>query len=120
MEHNFGRWNPFKDRACSTCSLSESNITTDCIGKPFGGAERLWLLAFEEDLCDYVGDQWVDWAGKPTGNDIVVLRQRSEVHVMKKKLEGTRGQHLKAKMAMEDELLTYSQYNHWNNQPYDD
>ncbi len=123
MKHEFGIWNPLRDRKCKHCGLSESNATTDCPGKGFGSAERDWLLAFEEDICDYKNGEWVDWACRTVGNDIMILRQRQAAYVLKKGAEftskSTRASHLKAKMEMEDELLTHSKYRGLNPRPFD-
>jgi hypothetical protein len=116
MKHEFGMWNPLRDRKCNACGLSESNVTTDCLGKPIG---RLWLLAFQDDICDYVNDEWVDWTGRPIGDDVAVVRRKSAAYIQKKEAEGTRARYLKDKMEMEDELLTHSKYRGFNPRPFD-
>lgn len=118
MEHDFdgSRWNPLRDRKCEACGLLESNVTTDCLGKPI---DRLWLLAFQEDLCDYVKGEWVDWTGRPIGDDVAVVRRRSAAYLLRKGAEHVRSPHLKKKMEMEDELLTHSKYRGLNPRPFD-
>ena len=116
MTHKFGIWIFGVDRKCATCGLSESNATTDCFGKSI---DRLWLLAFQEGICDYVNEEWVDWNGRPTGNDVMVVRQRAAEHVLQKEAEFARPPHLKRKMEMEDELLTHSKYRGFNPRPFD-
>lgn len=82
-------------------------------------------MAFQDGLCNYVAGRWVDWTGKPTEGDVLFLRQRyARQHQIEEGLlmaeRNRRHPALKRKMAMEDELLTHSRYNHWNQQPYDD
>lgn len=119
MQHELGQWIPFKDRQCSVCLLLESKATKDCIGKQFGPEERNWLLAFQEDLCDYVDGRWVNWQGTPVDN-VPLLRKQAEDYVLKKEIQTMRAPHLKKKMEMEDELLTHSRYRGLNPRPFDD
>ncbi len=119
MQHELGQWIPFRDRQCSVCLLRESQATTDCIGKQFGPEERNWLLAFQEDLCDYADGRWVNWQGVPVDN-VQLLRKQAEDFVMRKEVQSMRAPRLKKKMDMEDELLTHSKYQWLNPRPYDD
>lgn len=122
MKHKLGMWVPFRDRKCDKCGLSESQITVDCFGSPL---ERTRLAAFQDGLCNYVAECWVDWTGRPAKGGVLLLRQRyDKQHKLNEGMLmadiNRRHPTLKRKMAMEDELLAHSRFNHWNSRPYDD
>jgi len=122
VDHEFGKWNPLTDRKCIVCGLTESKATTCCLGKAFGSDERLWLLAFESGICDYVNGEWVDWTGRSVDNDVRVLRTREAAHNtrLRRQAEGVRRSSLRKKMAMEDTLMQEEKYRGFNPRPFDD
>ncbi len=118
MEHDLdgSMWNLLVDRKCKACGLLENDMTNDCLGEPIN---RFWLLAFQEEICDYVNGEWIDWMGRSVDNNIQILRQRQADYIRHKEAEQVRPSHLKRKMEMEDELLTHSKYRGLNPRPFD-
>ena len=103
---------------CDTCGMRASRLTTDCLGEP---PHRLWVQMFDEDLCDYIGDKWLDWMGRPVDSP-KELRDRSRKYLQDKAAlydTSTRLEELQEKMDMEDALLGNSRFNHWNFDPWD-
>jgi len=122
MKHKLGMWVPFMDRKCDACKLTESNLTVDCTGEPL---ERTRLLAFIDGLCNYVAGRWVDWTGRPTKGNVLLLRQRyARQHQLDEGLlmavKEMRHPSLKRKMDMEDTLLGHQKWRGWNPNPFDE